>query len=345
MSRSSKAGGALAVAAVLLLVGPLAADATAAGDGYPRVVQVESKGAAQLELTVVVPPVLSGAALPPSAFEVIESGQRRPVSSVIRVPVRDLRVQLVLDTTVSPATLAAQQGAAREFLLALPAQAEAGVIAGGPEPEVVAEANTDRGAAVRALVALRPEPPDDAVDITPSLALALQSPGRGTNVVVAVDSRPVVSTVPYETAQAALHSRTALYSIVLRKAAAGYLGGLPELSGGRVLPLPAPGSILAAFDTVRYELRSRYRLAYPTTIAGSHKARLIVTARGVRAGTTFAVAAAPASVASRVAADDSDRTRTLIGTVLLAFALAAALAQRLVRLRSARMSTAKTASQ
>lgn len=344
MARSTKVGGGLlALAAALLLAGPLAAGAAAVGDGYPRILQVESKRPGQLELTFVVPPVLSGDALPPSAFEVIENGQRRPVSSATRLPVRDLRVQLVVDTTVSPAVLAAQQGAAREFLLGLPVEAQAGVIAGGPEPELVAEPGTDRAATVRALVALRPQPPDDAFDVTPSLALALLSPGRGTNVVVLVDPRPTISTVPYETSRAALESGTAVYSILLGRGAAGYLGGLPELSGGRVLRPSTPAAILGAFDTVRYELRSRYRLGYPTTISGSHRAQLVVTARGVRAATTFAVAATPA--ASPTAPADSNRTRTLFGTVLLVFAVVTALAQRLVRLRSARLSAAKTASQ
>lgn len=333
--------GVLAAGIVLLAVGPLASAAgAAAGSGagardgadYPRITQVEAKRLPQLELTVVVPPVLSGDTLAASAFRVIEGGRPKPVTVATRLPARDLRVMLVVDTTVPAPVLAAEQGAAREFLLGLPAHAQAGVIAGGPEPELVAEPGTDRALAVRALVDLRPQAADDAVDITPSLALALMDPGRGTNVVVAVDSRPTISTVPYETAQAALVSRTAVYSILLAKGAAGYLGGLPELSGGRVLRSSGTKDLVSAYDTVQYELRSRYRIGYRSDILDTHKAELTVTAGGVRAATTFVVTAAAEAPA---APPTGDRARTLLGAALLIFAVGTTLGQRLLRVRSA----------
>lgn len=307
--------------------GPLAAS-SAATEVYPRILEVRSDGDAQVFLDVVVPPLLSGETLPASAFVVTQNGRRSQVTSAARlVPARQ-QVVLVLDPTVPPAVLAAEQGAARELVFALPALTQVGVVAGGPAPEELAPPGTDREATVRALLALRPEPVDGAVDVSPSLGVAVTQLGSsGGGVVIAVDSRPTAVTVPYDLSQTVLATRTALYSILLRPGPAGYLGGLPSLTGGRVLQLTGPEQLVGAFDTVRAELLGRYRIGYRQAEGSGRSAQLIVAARGVRAATTFDVRAAPAPAAP--ASHHRTRPVRIILAGLVVLVVSAALAWRL----------------
>lgn len=320
--------GGMVLGVSVLVICPLATSRAVAASDYPRVLQIQSDRPPQVSVDVVLPPLLSGDTLPASAFAVHVNGSRSLVTSADRLTLADLRIILVIDTAVPPAVLDAQQGAAREFIFELPAQARVGVIAGGPDPELVAAPGTDRSATVRALAAVRAQPPDDAVDVTPSLDLALAqlATGRGTDVVVAVDSRPTPTTVPYELSRAALDRRTAVYSVVLGRAAAGYLGGLPELSGGRVLKVTGPRLLLNAFDTVRPELQGRYRVGYSATGDGQ-TVELVVAARGVRAATTFAVAgvASPALPPPR----EGSRPVALLAGGLVVIAISAVLVGRL----------------
>lgn len=293
----ARAGGLL-LAVSLLSLGPLAGGSAAAAGDYPRILQVRSDQRSTVSLDVVVPPILAEETLPLSAFRVSENGRRSVVTSAARLPVAGLRVLLVIDTAVPRAVLDAEQGAAREFLFALPRGVRAGVVAGGPDPELAAAAGTDRTAAVRALAELRPQPPDGAVDITPSIDLALGQlqPHGVADFVIVVDSRPTLTTVPYDLSRTVTGSRTTLYSVLLGRGAAGYLGGLPQLSGGRVLEISRPSMLVNAFDTVRSELLGRYRVGYLATGAPGQRAQLLVVARGVQAVATFAVGAVPAKV-------------------------------------------------
>ncbi len=310
----------------LLVMCPLASSRAVAAGDYPRVLQVQANRPPLVSVDVVVPPLLSGEILPSSAFELSSNGKRLVVTSADRLPLSDLRIMLVIDTAVPPAVLEAQLGAARDFLFELPAQARAGVIAGGPDPELVTTPGIDRSATVRALVGLRSQPPDEAVDVTPSLDLALGqlAPGGG-NVVVAVDYRSTLTTVPYALSRAALDRRTAVYSIVLGRAAPGYLGGLPGLSGGRVLTVARPQLLVKAFDTVRSELQGRYRVGYWNSGQGE-AVELVVTAKGVTAATTIPAeqtveAASPQSAGSRPVA--------LLAGVLVLITIAAVFVGRL----------------
>lgn len=309
---------------VLLIAGVLAtgvlATAPAAAADYPRVLSVRADHPPQVSLDVVVPPMLADRTLPASAFEVIDRGQRVPVRSATRLTPSPLRVMLVLDTTVPAAALAAQQGAAREFLFGLPAQAQVGVVAGSPDPVVAAPPSTNREAAVRALVELEPEPADSAVDVTPALGSAIDElePSGGANVVVVVDSRPAGETVPYEVSRAALDAGTAVYALLLKPGPRGYLGGLPALSGGRVLNVTGPGMLLTAFDTVRLDLSGRYRVDYSAAGPPGRTAQLAVAADGIRQVTSFAVGEA----AEPTAGDDAPPLAPIAGALLAILACA-----------------------
>lgn len=308
-----------------LVLGPVAtAPAAAAGD-YPRVLQVETDRPPQVSLDVVVPPLLASQLLPASAFQITDSGRRVPVTATRLTP-SPLRVVLVLDTAVSPAVLAAQQGAAREFLFRLPPRAEVGVVAGSADPVVLAPPTANRSATVRALVALEAEPPDQAVDVTPSLGTALDELELrgGANVVIVVDSRPDIETVPYDVSRAALDARTAVYALLLKRGPAGYLGGLPALSGGRVLQLDGPRMLLNAFDTVQSDLLGRYRVGYLASGSPGREAQLVVAAAGVQAATTFAV-----GETARPTSNDEPPPLTTFAAVLLAILLCAVLVGRL----------------
>lgn len=321
--------GGMALIISLPVMSPLAASRAVAAGDYPRVLQVQSDQPRQVSVDVVVPPLLAGVALPVSAFEVRVNGGRSLVTSAGRLTPADLRIMLVIDAAVSPAVLEAQQGAARELIFELPAQARVGVVAGGPDPALVAAPGTDRAATVRALSAVRAQPPDDAVDVTASLEVALRqlATGRGTDVVVAVDWRPIPTAMPFEVSRTALDRRTAIYSIVPSRPPPGYLDGLPELSGGRVLEVTGPRLLLNAFDTVRSELQGRYRVGYSGTDVGA-TVELVVAARGVRAATTFAVAgvAGPAPPPTDPA---GARPAALFAGVLVVIAISAVLVGRL----------------
>lgn len=319
--------GGMVVGVSLLVMCPLASSPAVAAGDYPRVLQVRGDQPPLVSVDLVVPPLLSDQTLPSSAFKVSANGLPLLVTSADRLSLADLRIMLVIDTAVAPAVLDAQLGAAREFLFQLPAQAQAGVIAGGPDPELVTAPDGDRSATVRALASLRPQPPDSAVDVTPSIDLALaQLTTGGANVVVAVDSRSSPTTVPYDLSRATLDRRTAVYSIVLGRSAGGYLGGLPGLSGGRVLTVTRPQLLVNAFDTVRSELQGRYRIGYQAT-GNMAPVELVVTARGVTAATTFA-ADRSAGPASRPAPAES-RPVALLAGVLVVIAIAAVLVGRL----------------
>lgn len=294
--------------------GLLGVGKAAAAEGYPRILSVDASRAPQIVVQAVVPPLLAGQALPVDAFDVVENGRRLPITSATRVPPEDLRVLLVVDTAVAPATLAAEQGAAREFVFELPPRAQVGVVSTDPEPSVVDPLGTDRGATIRALVGLAPTAPNSAGDVTRTLEIALGQlkPARGTGVVVMVDSRPVATAVPGSLSSAATATRATVYPIVLADAPPGYLGGLPGRSGGRVLPVDDPKRLLSAYDVVVREMLGRYRIGFRTTASGSHTADLTVNSQGVRATTAFVVAPgiAPTTTTSGNAFKGSTRKKT-----------------------------------
>lgn len=320
------------VTGLLLAVAPAGAAALAAApagsDGYPRILQVRSDPGSRVSLDVVVPPLLSAQRLPPSAFAVTQHGRSSAVTSVAPVLPAGRPVVLVLDPAVPPAMLAAEQGAARELVFALPAQTRVGLVRGGPDPEELAQPGTDREATVRALVALRAQPMGAPVDAARSLELATSQLDAGTDgVVVLVDSRPTVVTVPYELSRAVLTARTTVYAVLLRPGPAGYLGGLPPLSGGLVLQGVTSGELLKAFDTVRAELFGRYRIGYLHAAGAAGPAQLVVAARGVRAATTFEVR--PPATAAPARDRRRDRPVGLILAGLVALGVGAVLAWRL----------------
>ncbi len=322
-----------AVAVVLGMTGLLAAaPAVARDDDYPRILAVNASRPPQVEVQAVVPPLLAGQTLPIDAFEVVENGRQRPVMSVTRLSPADLRVLLVLDTAVAPATLAAEQGAAREFVFELPPQVEVGIVATDPEPNVVASPDTDRGDTIRAIVGLQPTAPSSAADVTSTLELALSElmPPRGTGVVVTVDSRPVATAVSAALSRAATKANATVYPIVFNDPPLGYLGGLAVRSGGRVLQVDDPRRLLSAYDIVVNELLGRYRIVFATSATGSHPADLTVTARGVRGTTAFVVDPAVAPSATRSTDFKGSTRRSTSSSVrLLAGLLLAGLLARL----------------
>lgn len=301
--------------------------AAAAAEDYPRILSVDASRAPQVQIEAVVPPLLAGQTVPVDAFDVVENGRRLPVTSATRVAPADLRVVLVLDTAVAPATLAAEQGAARDFVFELPPQAQVGMVSTDPEPDVVAPLGTDRGATIRALVALQPTAPTSADDVSRTLDLALGEfkTAQGTDVIVMIDSQPVATAVPGSVSRAATATRAAVYPIVLAEPPPGYLGGLPGRSGGRVLPVEDPERLLSAYDVVVGEILSRYRIGFRTTASGSHTADLTVSSQGIRGTTAFVVkpGIGPATTTNRNEFKGSTRkktsgasTRLLIGLLL-----------------------------
>lgn len=286
--------GAFAAAVLGLVVGGAlpAARAVAAGESYPRILRVDTSRPGQVALDVVVPPLLAGLALPTDAFRLVEN--RRPLSatSATRLSPADLRVLLVLDTGVDAATLAAEQGAARDFVFQLPPEAEVAVVAPDPQPDVVSRPSTDRADTIRAIVGLRPTGAGTADDTAGAIELALsQLPTQqGAGVVVAVDSRPVATAVPAAVTAAVNARRVTVYAVVLADPAPGYLGGLVTRSGGRVLQVPGTDRMLSSYDVVVHELLGRYRVVFPAPPAGTSTAELVVSTTGITAATPFRVA-------------------------------------------------------
>lgn len=332
---------ALSAGAAVVIAGSLAAgSAGAQEDDYPRVLRIDASQPPQVELEAIVPPLLARQTLPASAFQVTENGRPLRVDFVTRQAPANLRVILVLDTAVAPEVLIAEQGAAREFAFRLPAQAEVGVVAADPEPDVAAALDTDRGAAIRAMVSLKAQRATSTNDVTSALGLALTQlpPGPGLNVVVAVDSRPVATAIPAAVSRAVKTTRATIYPIALQQPPLGYLGDLPAGSGGRVVAIDDPGGLLSAYDVVANELQGRYRVGFATTASGSHTAELTVRSAGVQATTAFVfnsgVATTPDSNRAAGGSDPSTRnrsgikvTRVLAG--LLVFTLLVILTWRL----------------
>jgi len=334
MPRVPRCVAALPVAVVLGATGLLVVGPAVAQDGYPRILAVNAGRLPQVEVEAVVPPLLAGQTLPIEAFQVVENGRQRPVMSATRLSAADLRVLLVFDTAVAPATLAAEQGAAREFVFQLPPPVEVGIVATDPAPDVVAPPDTDRSNTIRAIVGLQPTAPSSADDVTSTLELALGQlmPRRGTGVVVTVDSRPVVTAVSAALSQAATKAHATVYPIVLNDPPLGYLGGLAARSGGRVLQVDDPRRLLSAYDIVVNELLGRYRIAFATNATGSHTADLTVAAHGIRGTTAFVVNPAVAPSPPSAASTDfkgSTRRSTSSSVRLLAGLLLAGLIARL----------------
>lgn len=324
-----------AAVAVGLAVLPLASPAVRAQSGadYPRILGVDASRLPQITLDVVVPPLLAGQVLTTDAFSVVQDGRPLAVTAATPLPPNNLRLLLVLDTGVEADTLAAEQGAARDFLLELPRDTEVGVVAADPEPDVVSAPGTDRAETIRALVELRPTPRRDG-DAASTLELALsQLPAeKGTGVVVAVDAKPTATVAPAAVTSTVTAQRARLYALVLVDPPAGYLGGLPERSGGRTLQVEETDRMLSAYDTVADELRGRYRVVFQSPPGGVPAADLIVSASGVTATNGFTVPpVAAASPTERVSAvEGSTRKRTSsTGIRLFAGALLAVLLVRL----------------
>lgn len=303
-------------------------------EDYPRILGVDASRSPQVTLDVVVPPLLAGQPLTTDAFSVVQNGRPLPISAATPVPPTNLRLLLVVDTGVDAATLAAEQGAARDFLLELPPDTEVGVVAADPEPDVVSSPGTDRAETIRALVELRPTPRREG-DTASTLELALsQLPAeKGTGVVVAVDARPTATVAPAAVTNTVTAQRARLYAVVLADPPPGYLGGLPERSGGRVLQVEESGRMLSAYDAVADELRGRYRVVFQAPPGGIPAADLIVSARGVTAMNGFTVpprAASPRPTEGPSALEGSTRKRTSsTGIRLFAGALLAVLLVRL----------------
>lgn len=336
MPRARRCVAAIVAAMVLNVTGLLSSGSAAAQDDYPRVLAVNASKLPQVEVEAVVPPLLAGQTLPIEAFQVVENGRQRPVLSATKLSAADLRVVLVLDTAVAPATLAAEQGAAREFVLQLPPQAEVGIVTNDPEPNVVASPDTDRGNTIREIVDLQLTAPTSADDVSSTLELALGQlmAQGGTGVVVTVDSRPVATAVSAELSRTATEADATIYPIVLNDPPLGYLGGLAARSGGRVLQVDDPRGLLSAYDIVVKELSGRYRIGFATSATGSHTADLTVAARGIRATTAFVVnpAAAPSPRTAPTRSTDfkgSTRKSTSSSVRLLAGLLLAGLVARL----------------
>lgn len=324
---------AVAVGLAVSVLSPVAGAQT--GEDYPRIVGVDASRPPQVSLDVVVPPLLAGQTLTTDAFRVVQDGRPLAVSTATRLPPDNLRLLLVLDTGVEAATLAAEQGAARDFLLGLPQDTEVGVVAADPEPNVVSAPGTDRAETISALLGLRATPRRDG-DSASTLELALsQLPAeKGTGVVVAVDARPTSTVAPAAVTSTVTAQRARLYAVVLADPPPGYLGGLPERSGGRVLQVAESGRMLSAYDAVAGELRGRYRVVFQSPPGGGPAADLIVSAGGVTATSGFTVPPVPAASPSQTqgpsAREGSTRKRTSsTGVRLLAGALLAVLLVRL----------------
>lgn len=334
----NRAAGWLGAGVALVLGSAIAGPAAAQEEDYPRILKVDASRPPQVSLEAVVPPMLAGQTLPASAFYVTENGRRLPVTSATRLAPKELRVLLVLDTAVPGDVLAAEQGAARDFVFRLPALTRIGVVAADPEPAVVAPPDADRSLTTRALVNLRSQPATATNDVVSSMALALEQlpAGPGLNVVIPVDSRPVTQAMPAAVSQRVAATQATVYPITLQEPPLGYLGGLAASSGGRVLPVEEPEGLLSAYDVVANELLGRYRLGFATTTGASHPADLTVRFGGVEGTAAFvvqpAVAPTQAGKATR-GPDGSTRNRSGVNPMrvlagLLAFALLGRLAWR-----------------
>lgn len=314
MPRLRKSACTVAVMMITLGLAGLPAAGTAATDeSYPRILAVDSSHLPRVELEAVVPPLLAGRTLPAGAFSVVESGRPVPVSTAVHLPATDLRLMLVLDTAVKADVLAAIQGAVRDFVLQLPDQARVGLVAANPAPVVLSPAGTDRAATIGALAGLRARSSGAGDDTAALLQLAMTHlpAGTGSAAVVMVDEHPVTTTVPSAVHRAAAAGDVLVYQIVLGAPPAGYLGGLPALTGGRILPVSRPGRLLSAYDLVVSELWGRYRLAYSTTVGGSHPADLTVSSTGITGTTRFVVdAPAPPRPAPAAGLKGSTRKQT-----------------------------------
>lgn len=286
-------GAALPILALgtLALSGPT----SAAPPAYPRILRVDTSHPPQVWVDAVVPPLLAGMPLPARAFTVIQDGRSVPITSASRRSPDSLRVMLVLDTAVPPELLAAEQGAARDFLLQLPAAAEVGAVAATPQPTVVSAPGTDRSATVRAVLDLTPQPPSGGV--LPGLQLALGQVGhdRGFDAVVAVDAAPTAAAVPAATSQVATRAGVLVYSIALKAPPPGYLGRLVDSTGGLVVTETDSARLLSAYDEVLSDLTGRYRIGYSSLGSGGHTAALYVRSTGVQASTDFVVPGAAAA--------------------------------------------------
>lgn len=107
-------------------------------------------------LVVVVPAALSRQQVPASAFGVTRAGRGVPVT-VRRVVDAGLEVYLVLDTTVDPATLAAEQSSAADLLRNLPPSVRVATTTTDEGTLPVPTAMPGNLGALRALAAVRPQ--------------------------------------------------------------------------------------------------------------------------------------------------------------------------------------------
>ncbi len=283
---------ALLVTAVV--TAPLALGAQQAEDPEVRVHRQSGGPGEETTLVVTTPPAVIGAALPPTAFTVLQDGVPVP-AEVAPYRSQNLEIALVLGAR-STASLDAEQEAGAEFLRFLGGSSRIAVIdASGPrtlvpmttegdpvgqalldvenaassEPTSEAAVETALGeftdeASRRAVVLMT----DDDGAVSPALAGRLVEAGASLLYVqAAVDAEPVPSLVD-----------------------------AADASGGRALEGDLRG-LIRTVDRVRADLDNQYRVRFAASDAATTEVR-VVTAGGVLTGSVD-LAAPPATVPPR----------------------------------------------
>lgn len=286
MTRVRPFAAVVALASAVALFGAVPA---ASADDALTVVSTDAGAYPDVRMVVAVPGQAGDPAPASASATVVEAGRNR-TARVDALPVEELEVALVIDTSGSMvgAPLAAAKVAAQQFLTQLPATVPVSVIGFGASPTVVSTRSTNRNtqlAAIRALTASGQTALYDAL----RLALTqLQLPGASARqmAVLLTDGGDTASSATLDaTADALAKARVPLFAVELRtnESSPAALAKLTSASNGRVVPAADPAALAGAFETVAAQLVRQYAVTYRSEAFGGTDVDVTVEARGVRA--------------------------------------------------------------
>ena len=279
---------AAALAAVVVLVAPAAAQAQEAGPTL-AVVSVDTSSAPDVRVVVAAPPELAAETLPASAFRVEEEGGRRPAVRVEALPAEGIEIALVVDTSgsMSGAPLAAAKGAARTLLGQLPAGVPVAVVGFGATPVVASPRSTDRPAQLAAVDRLAAGGETALYDALATGLGQLSAGGSARRFVVLLsDGGDTASSTSLDAIAGSLAgARVPVFAVELRtpESNSAALARLASATGGQAVSAAAPAALTGLFDGIAKRLVRQYALSWRTTAGGPAEVDVIVEAGAVRA--------------------------------------------------------------
>ena len=266
-----------------------------------EIVSVDTSSLPTVDITLTVPPGLTGHRLGAKAFTVVEAGRTR-LPALTRLPSDALSVVLAIDTSGSMqgTPIDAAKAAATEFLQKMPSGTQVAVVGFSGTPYIVSPFTTDVAQLTGAIAGVQADGETALYDgVNLAVSQFAGAPGSRHAMVVLSDGGDTSSAATLQSATAALASGdTSFYGAALLTGETDLrsLNQLASAAGGRVVSASDPAGLTSLYDDIATTINSQYQLSFKATSTGPTTLRVGVDADGVQAATDVEVdlgAAAP----------------------------------------------------